>query len=130
MIRTLEYGTFHIADISEFKKKMLSWLRPFGIFCYLDNQQYTIAPHQMECLVAAGVQDFITGDDIRLADEFLKEKRWAFGHLSYELQNAAHNLPAKEDKVGFPLFYFFHPQTVLEIANNELRIHSRNPLQV
>jgi para-aminobenzoate synthetase component 1 len=96
----------------------------------LDNQQYTIAPHQMECLVAAGVQDFITGDDIRLADEFLKEKRWAFWHLSYELQNAAHNLPAKEDKIGFPLFYFFHPQTVLEIANNELRIHSRNPLQV
>ncbi|HYO20968.1 MAG TPA: hypothetical protein VER36_01100, partial [Flavisolibacter sp.] len=65
---------------------MLNWLRPFSIFCYLDNQQYGIAPHQTECLVGVGATESIEGGDIREADAFLEKNQWVFGHLSYELQ--------------------------------------------
>lgn len=107
---------------------MLSWLRPFSIFCYLDNQQYAIEPHQTDCLVGAGVQDFIEGNDVNSLNGFLKQQSWTFGHLSYELKNSLHHLPSgKRDKTGFPLFYFFSPRVVLEIKNNELSIYASEP---
>ncbi|RYZ27633.1 MAG: anthranilate synthase component I family protein [Chitinophagaceae bacterium] len=108
---------------------MLNWLRPFSIFCYLDNQQYQIAPHQTDCLVAAGAHAFFEGADIKLADGFLGDaKEWVFGHLSYELKNSLYHFASnKEDKIGFPLYYFFRPQVVLEIKNNNLVIYAENP---
>lgn len=106
---------------------MLNWLRPFSIFCYLDNQQYGIAPHQTECLVGVGATESIEGGDIREADAFLEKNQWVFGHLSYELQNASHNIHSlKEDKTGFPPFYFFRPQVVLEVRNDLLTIYATN----
>lgn len=131
LIRTLEYQSFPLDHVSEFKKKMLNWLRPFSIFCYLDNQRYGFEPHQAECLVGVGVYDFVQGTDIKTADEFLKRKEWAFGHLSYELQHPAHQLSlSKEDKIGFPLFYFFHPQVVLEVGSNQVTIHGTHPEKI
>src|SRR5438270_11953864 len=107
-------GSFKLADVPAFKKKMLNWLKPFGIFCYLDNQGYNIAPQQEECLVAVGATDFIEGVVIEQARDFFANKRWLFGHLAYELKNSLHHFPSgKEDKIGFPLFYFFEPQLVL-----------------
>lgn len=104
---------------------MLNWLRPFSIFCLLDNQQYNNSPHGAECLVAAGAVEFIEGDDIKDADAFLKKGEWCFGHLSYELQHLAHNISrSKKDAIGFPLFYFFRPQIVLEIMGDELHIYA------
>lgn len=109
---------------------MLNWLRPFSIFCFLDNQQYGIVPHNTEWLVAAGVQEFVQGSDIREADTFVSHHRWVFGHLAYELQHAAHKIAAaKKDKIGFPGFYFFVPQMVLEY-DGELRIYANDPQQV
>jgi para-aminobenzoate synthetase component 1 len=131
LIQPLKYQSFHLSDVPGFKIKMLNWLKPFSIFCYLDNQQYEIAPHQSECIVAAGMQDFIEGDDIRRVDGFLKNYQWVFGHLSYELQNPFYKTSSsKKDKIGFPLFYFFTPQIVLEIKNKELTIHAPNPEKV
>jgi para-aminobenzoate synthetase component 1 len=110
---------------------MLNWLRPFSIFCYLDNQQYQIAPHQTDCLVAAGVKDFVEGTDIKTADSFLKQKQWTFGHLSYELKNSLHGFSAgKKDRLGFPQFYLFYPEVVLEIRNNELSVYASAPDKV
>ena len=107
---------------------MLNWLRPFSIFCYLDNQQYHIAPHHTDCLVAVGVTSFIEGSDIKLANDFVGEKQWVFGHLSYELKDSLHHFPSqKENKIGFPPFYFFSPQIVLEIRQNELIISAQSP---
>jgi hypothetical protein len=93
MHTTLNRCTFPLADVSGFKQKVLNWLKPFGIFCYLDNQQYAIAPQEAECLVAAGVRTFIEGNDIKDADVFLTEHPWAFGHLSYELKTGLRPLP-------------------------------------
>jgi para-aminobenzoate synthetase component I len=107
---------------------MLNWLRPFSIFCYLDNQQYQISPHQTDCLVAAGVHSFVEGTDIKQADDFIRQNQWVFGHMSYELKDSIHHLTQeKENKIGFPTFYFFSPVVVLEIKQNELLIYAESP---
>lgn len=110
---------------------MLNWLRPFSIFCYLDNQEYQIAPHQTDCLVGAGAKAFIEGSDIRLANDFIKQTDWVFGHLAYDLKNSLHHFgSSKEEKIGFSPFYFFKPQVVLEIKNNKLVIYAEAPEKV
>lgn len=128
---SLKSCTYSLAAIPDFRKKVLNWLRPFSTFCLLDNQQYRIAPHQSECLVAAGVRHIITGDDIRTADQLFTQNEWLFGHLSYDLKTTLHHLPAvKRDKIGFPPFSFFIPQIVLEIRGPELQIHADDPKKV
>src|SRR5688500_13391386 len=116
MHTSLKSCTFPIADISGLKKKVLSWLRPFSTFCFLDNQQYSITPHRAESLVAAGVKQWVSGDDIGAADSFFQKDQWLFGHLSYALKDKIHSLPSgKNDPVGFPPYYFFSPEVVLEM---------------
>ena len=110
---------------------MLNWLRPFSIFCYLDNQQYQIAPHSTDCLVAAGSYAYVEGNDIKEANGFLANHQWVFGHLNYELQNAVHSINSnKHDKIGFPPFYFFAPQIVLEIRQSNLHVYAEAPIKV
>ncbi len=131
MIETLKSCSFRIANLTEFKKQVLNWLEPFSIFCFLDNQQYSISPQHAECLVGVGVKEFVQGNNMNEADDFLKKKQWTFGHLSYELKNSLHHLSSdKEDKIGFPAYYFFSPQIVLEIKNDILIIHGAEPEKI
>ena len=107
---------------------MLNWANRFNIFCFLDNQDYSIQPQRYECLLAAGVTRYISSANIRDLDKFLAEsKGWSFGHLSYELKNSIHHIYSnKEDHVGFPLYYFFIPQFLLQIKGEALTIEGRD----
>lgn len=106
------------------KKKMLSWANRFNIFCFLDNQDYSIQPHQYECLLAAGALHSISSGSLNDVDDFVRNNRnWTFGHLSYELKNSIHYLNSnKEDKIGFPHFFFFVPEFLIQITQTELKI--------
>lgn len=131
MHTSLKSCTFPLADLSGMKQKVLNWLRPFDTFCFLDNQQYNMAPHEAECLVAAGVREKLSGSDITEADAFLKQEQWLFGHLSYALKDSLHQLPTtKEDPIGFPPFFFFVPQVVVEITHTSIRIHAEEPEEI
>lgn len=103
---------------------MLSWTNQFNIFCFLDNQQYSIQPQQYECLIAAGAADSVSSKNIKDIDCFLeKNKHWIFGHLSYDLKNSIHHFySTKKNKTGFPDFFFFVPQILLQIKGSELTI--------
>jgi para-aminobenzoate synthetase component I len=113
------------------KAKMLNWAKQFNIFCYLDNQQYSFQPHYYECLLAAGSRASISSDagDFTGLDQFLtKHKDWCFGHLSYGLKNNLHGLTDfKSDPIGFPGYYFFIPEVVLFIKDDQLCIHASSP---
>lgn len=120
--------TFDLDNVAGFKIKMLNWLHRFGIFCYLDNRDYSFFPQQTDCLVAAGAGRVFTGTDLRQADAFFREVGWAFGHLSYELGHAWHRLQsAKTDAIGFPLIHFFSPELLLEINGNVLTVWANDP---
>jgi para-aminobenzoate synthetase component I len=105
---------------------MLNWANRFNIFSFLDNQEYSITPHQYECLLAAGCSRQVSSANIKDIDSFLaNSKNWVFGHLSYELKNSIHHFHSgKEDKVGFPLFFFFVPEVLLRIKGNDLVIEA------
>lgn len=124
----LKSCTFPIADVSGFKQKVLNWLRPFSTFCFLDNQQYSTASHEAECLVAAGVNRSTGGRDIKEVDELFQQEPWVFGHLSYELNRQQHLLFAsKHDRIQFPPFFFFAPQVVLQLKGGCLTISADDP---
>jgi para-aminobenzoate synthetase component 1 len=103
---------------------MLNWANRFNIFSFLDNQEYSIEPHQYECLLAAGYSTKVSSGNIKDLDTFLATSgSWVFGHLTYELKNSIHHLySGKEDKIGFPVFFFFVPQVLLRIKGNDLVI--------
>jgi para-aminobenzoate synthetase component 1 len=90
----------------------------------LDNQDYSIQPQRYECLLGAGSLQSVASGDLKNIDSFLSNnRRWTFGHLSYELRNAIHHLRSiKEDKISFPEFFFFNPQFLLQIKGDELLI--------
>lgn len=107
---------------------MLNWANRFNIFCFLDNQDYFIQPQRYECLLAAGSLQSISSNNLKDIDQFLSNnKRWAFGHLSYELKNTIHRLPSdKKDKIGFPSSFFFAPKFLLQINGDQLFIEGEN----
>jgi para-aminobenzoate synthetase component I len=122
-------ATFAFADLQLLKKKMLDWVSRFNIFLFLDGQQYQFQPQQYECLVAAGVRHFV--EDINAVDDFVKAKRWCFGHLSYDLKNELHGLEkSTDDRVGFPRLYFFEPFVVLAVTGHTLTIEAEDPQAV
>jgi para-aminobenzoate synthetase component 1 len=131
MHTTLKSCTFPIADLSGLKQKVLNWLRPFRTFCFLDNQQYALSIHHAEFIVAVGVKEKAEGTDIKEADAFFAREQWLFGHLSYELKNSLHHLSTdKEDKIGFPPFFFFSPRVILIVKEFVLTIHAEEPEKV
>ncbi len=108
---------------------MLGWAKQFNIFCFLDNQQYAIQPHQYECLLAASVASAVAAGEVKQADDFLEQhsSNWVFGHLSYDLKDALHFPSQKHNRIGFPQFYFFVPRFLLAIKKNELFIIADKP---
>jgi para-aminobenzoate synthetase component I len=121
---------FSITDTLLLKQKMLSWVKQFNIFCFLDNQQYQVQPHKYECLVAAGAIS-ILNDDFASLDNFIKENKWTFGHLSYELGNRLVGLTShKKNDIGFPEFFFFKPEVLLFIEDSKLTIEAPDPQRI
>ena len=106
---------------------MLNWAARFNIFCFLDNQHYSIAPHRYECLLGVGAASILQGgiDAFKHSDAFIGNDVWTFGHLSFELLHSLYKIPTeKKDAVGFPPFFFFKPQMVLFIKENILHIEA------
>jgi para-aminobenzoate synthetase component I len=117
--------------VAAVKKKMLNWARRFNIFCFLDNQDYSIQPQQYECLLAAGVHRQVVSDDINEIDAFIQKGHWLFGHLSYDLKNELHGFhPTRQDHVGFPHCFFFEPLVLLALEQDRLTISGDHPEQV
>ena len=103
---------------------MLNWASRFSIFCFLDNSGYHAAPQTFECLLAAGVQQSVQAglNSLRDVDALIEKKDWIFGHLSYEVLHHLFGLQPKEDKIGFPPFYFFQPQVVISLKGTQLTV--------
>ena len=122
-----QFILFPVADLQRTKLQMLSWVNQFNICCFLDNQQYNLPHHSVECMAAAGaVQSLATaaGTAFEQLQAFYEQHRdWLFGHLSYDLKNETDGLTsANADGVGFPDLSFFVPEVILQLSEQELLI--------
>lgn len=127
--------TFPVSDFGQIKEKVLNWVQPFSTFCLLDNHQYQVPPHAVECLVAAGVRRQLrcpAGQALNSLEAFQQERKsWLFGHLGYDLKNETETLTSGHpDRIGFPDLYFFEPEIVLRLSDHQLIIEADDPAAV
>jgi para-aminobenzoate synthetase component 1 len=115
------------------KEKVLNWVQRFDTFCFLDNHHYNIGPHTQECLVGAGVHAFVSPQPGSAIDElqaFIDKKKgsWLFGHLGYDLKNEIEPLVSRHpDHIGFPGLYFFEPEVVIRLNEDQVYIIAEDP---
>jgi para-aminobenzoate synthetase component 1 len=114
---------------------MLNWAQQFSIFCLLDNHQYQMEPHTIECMLAAGCKRIVSADDNtslhHLQGAISNKPSWLFGHLNYDLKNEIESLQSShEDRIGFPDFFFFEPEILIRLNTDGLTIDAEAPLQV
>jgi para-aminobenzoate synthetase component I len=126
---------FPVSDIEKIKKQMLSWVKPFSIFCLLDNNQYNTGHHSLECILAAGAKKQLktgTGNSLQDLHRFMDEKpSWLFGHLGYDLKNEILSLNSSHpDNIQFPDLFFFEPEIMIRLNQNEVIIDAENPEEI
>ncbi len=117
---------FAINNYSVFKQQMLSWANQFNICCFLDNHQYQTPYNSVECLLAVNAVSSFTSTPNTLKDftQFEQTKNdWLFGHVSYDFKNELHGLTSNHhDGIQFPDFFFFQPETVIELSKEAVEI--------
>lgn len=105
---------------------MLYWANQHNICCVLDNHQYRLTGNY-ECIAGVGVHRSVTagaGNALEQLDGFLRQQEdWHFGHIGYDIKNEIEALSSSHpDPVGFPDLFFFVPEVVLILTENELTI--------
>ncbi|MCB0698237.1 MAG: anthranilate synthase component I family protein [Chitinophagales bacterium] len=107
---------------------MLNRSERFGIFLLLDSNNYSDKYSRFECLVAMGM----VGEPIDAAagleglkGHHIANKDWLFGHINYDYKNRLEPKLSSThpDKVGFPEFFFFCPQTVCYVNKEKTELH-------
>ncbi len=101
---------------------MLNWTSQFGIFAYLDNNEYPNLLNRYELLVGAGAsRQYRTA----AALQSVFGSRWLFGHINYDYKNV---LVAELGSSGTALLenedlHFFEPEIVAYIPFGTTSLH-------
>ncbi|MFZ1496975.1 MAG: hypothetical protein WAS72_07955 [Saprospiraceae bacterium] len=120
---------FTLKDLSAFRQQVLHWAAQHDVCCYLDNNGYHQNKYQtFDVLIAVGVHRELsvtaTGNAFAALRHF-HQRQWLFGHLCYDLKNEVERLTSENhDGLGFPMLYFFQPETIIEIKEATIIIHT------
>ncbi len=114
---------------------MLNWASQFNICCFLDNHHYGMQPHSYECLLGAGASQLMeasAGNAFSRLKEFSDDHGdWLFGHFAYDLKNETEQLSSSHaDHVGFADMFFYVPEVVIQLRNDEMIISGEDPAGV
>lgn len=121
------FRSFPVDNFLETKWQMLNWANRFNICCFLDNHQYQLPHSDIECIAAAGAISYITSSAGTAFTQFhhfeQQTNDWLFGHLGYDLKNETELLSSNNpDRIGFPDLFFFIPEIVVILRQNELSV--------
>ncbi|HEY0246397.1 MAG TPA: anthranilate synthase component I family protein [Mucilaginibacter sp.] len=110
-----------------FKQKVLQWASAFDAVCYLDSNNFKDRYSKFDTLIAVGAKDEITAHSGNAFEAFatFREKNpgWVTGFFGYDLKNEIENLTSKNaDHLHFPDLYFFVPQYIIIINDNQVEI--------
>ena len=114
-------------QVSNFKKKALKYASSFEACCYLDSHSYQDKYGKHDCLIAFGTEQELvatTGNAFTSLKSFVNEnKDWMFGLFCYDLKGEIEDIPdSKTDKLNFPDLYFFIPDNLIAIKNDEIQV--------
>ncbi len=106
---------------AQLKTQMLNWVNQFGIFLFLDSNDYPDRYGQYDCLLAAGAaREIHSGNDISEGLAVLQAYAgdWLFGHISYDCKDLLEPRLSSSHTARhhYPLFYFFCPEIVCIIV--------------
>ncbi|GEO10640.1 anthranilate synthase component I family protein [Segetibacter aerophilus] len=121
------YHTFKVENSDLIKQQMLTWANQFNICCLLDNHYYKSNYNSFECLLGAGAASIFqpTGDFLSSLTNYIgNHQDFIFGHFNYEAKNIieGQTFSSSSNKDGFPDFFLFVPETVLELKEDILTI--------
>ena len=109
------------SNIDVFRQQLITWCNQFSYACLLDSQEFTTAYSEVEVLAAVGNTPlFPPGTSLEHGFQYLEQcKDWIFGHFGYHAFHPCYGLPQPEmDVADFPHFFFFCPETVVQIQND------------
>lgn len=119
-------GTYNIAkeQVQEIKYKMLNWSKQFGIFLYLDSNDYTNQYSRYECMLGVSDSKLTINSWDELVNHTTQNKDWVLGHIAYDHKN---NLESKLSSqhpagIGFQDLSFFVPEVVCYIASGDTQL--------
>lgn len=130
MIPQRTFTTFPVNNIALCKQQLLNWLNRFSSCCFLDNHNYDLPGHVLECVAGAGslatLETSAENAFASLRDFHARHEDWIFGYLGYELGYALEGLSIDlPDPMGFPDLTFFVPEYVFLLSGETLRIGTR-----
>lgn len=113
------------ANVSEAKKRLLSWGHRFDVFALLDSNGLSQNPIPTEfshyqLILAADAEDEINVSKAPFDDlQQFVANQFAFGYLGYDLKNYVEKLASSNhDGLGFPDMHFFIPRHIVAIDND------------
>jgi len=123
--------SFKVADVLEFKERLLQWSQQFYETIWLDSNSQTESYSSFDVILAVDALTALQTDSIN-AFENLKEyqsetKDWIFGYLSYDLKNDVEKLSSNNhDGLDFPELFFFQPKKIIQIKGDVVEFNYLN----
>jgi para-aminobenzoate synthetase component 1 len=121
-----------LGNLNQFKTSIVNYCNQFDVCCILDSNQHQDQYSKFEFLAAFGIKYFIeipSNDNAFEALEKFKAKNddWIFGGFSYDLKNEIEALESlNTDYINLPNLFFFVPEHIIIIKNNEVELISEN----
>ncbi|RZK11124.1 MAG: anthranilate synthase component I family protein [Flavobacterium sp.] len=131
-------AVFTIENTAVFKRKLLNFLQAQPVYALYDSNDFykdkdlSSRPyyHSYDLLCAFGVKLEIKADDEAFFDKLIyarQTQNWLFGFLGYDLKNEVEVLHSNNyDGTEMPDGYFFEPETVLLLNDNQLTISTQS----
>jgi para-aminobenzoate synthetase component 1 len=121
-----------VNDLPGFREKALQWASTFDTLCYLDSNGFGDPYSKFDTLIAAGARAELianAGSAFDQLDQFRKDNPvWMTGFLGYDLKNEVESLTsANPDGLQFPDLYFFVPEHLILIKDNQVEIIADEP---
>ena len=117
--------TFSIEPFYNLNKKLLRWAQQYDTAVWLDSNKDEQTYTNFDSILA--VDEFTSiKTDAEHVFEKLKEYQsitqdYLFGYLSYDVKNDSEKLTSTNvDELGFAELFFFQPQKILFIKNNQI----------
>ena len=117
--------TFSIEPFYNLNKKLLRWAQQYETAVWLDSNKDEQTYTNFDSILA--IDEFTSiKTDAEHAFEKLKEYQsitqdYLFGYLSYDVKNDSEKLTSTNvDQLGFAELFFFQPQKILFIKNNQI----------